>query len=178
MTSIPQTSSMTPTLEELGTALLRNITEQRSLHDRMRSLLREKREAIRTADFRALSALVAAERDVATAITAREQQRLSLLEQAQPWFGHPDNATVSLIADRISDDDGTALRDAATSLRESLTQLRAESTVLRDAATRLSEHLGGLVQTVQAAMSRAKVYGRTGQLALNATVDASLDLKT
>lgn len=165
-------------LHALGERLLVILREQDALHDLMLDLLRRKREAIRIANFDALAPLSAEERKAATAITDREGIRLTLLEKAQPWLDADVEPTVSAIADRLDGDLAEHLRVYAGILRNKLETLRTESAVLRDAATSLSDHLAGLVQTVQSAISRAKVYGRTGRLAMNASIDASLDLKT
>ncbi|MCA9296685.1 MAG: flagellar export chaperone FlgN [Phycisphaerales bacterium] len=174
----PETTGTRTTLESLGQRLLVILREQDALHDLMLDLLRRKRETIRIANFNALAGLSAEERRTATAITEREEIRLTLLEKAQPWFDPDTVPTVTAIADRLDGELAEHLRVYAGILRHKLETLRTESAILRDAATSLSDHLAGLVQTVQSAISRAKVYGRTGQLAMNASIDASLDLKT
>ncbi|MEM7228260.1 MAG: flagellar protein FlgN [Planctomycetota bacterium] len=172
------TSHASPdTLDDIADAMLPILREQIVMHEAMLKLIRQKRDSIRDADFGSLASLSRAEQKCASAMTTLEQQRLALLERAQPWFGTGE-PTVSGLCDQLRHERGEEIRELAEELRTRLVNLRAESAVLRDAAMRLSGHLSGLVQTVQSAISRAKVYGKTGQLAMNASIDASLDLKT
>lgn len=169
--------SATPSLNKVAQAMLANFEEQLRMHAFLLEMIRAKREAIRDADFPALHELAAREQQIATAVTEREHQRLRLLEASQPLLPG-EEVTVAAIAARVPTELAEPLLAHAATLRETLQTLQAESTVLRDAATRLSDHLAGLVQTVQAALSRAKTYSRTGQLAMNASMDASLDLRS
>ncbi len=63
-------------------------------------------------------------------------------------------------------------------LRSTIEEVRGSSRIVRAAADALARHMGGLLQTVQSALSRARVYSDQGRIATGAQYQFCLDLKS
>jgi predicted signal transduction protein with EAL and GGDEF domain len=158
-------------------AALRGLIEA---HDRLLALLERKREAIRSADLAALSAMAGDEQREIERIITLDAQRVEAIRALAAWLKRPaaPAPTVSEIAAAAGEPAGPRLAALGAQLRDRLIEAHRASSVLRAAAEALSRHMTGLIQTVQSALSRARVYGQRGRIDPGAQVQFALDIRS
>ena len=149
-------------------------------HQRLLQCIERKREAIRHADINAISEICNQEHAILRRISDFEKHRLELIGRITQSLAPNASAplTVSEIALQASEPQRSALQTAAAQLRDALEAVRRESAVVRAAAESLSRHMSGILQTVHAALSRARVYGSRGRITLGAQVQSLVDVKS
>ncbi len=177
----PDPRSATPTdcagMVEALEAILR---AQVQGHTRLLACIERKRTAIRSADIRAVESLCGEENAITPKICDLEKKRLDVIGRLTAALAPSAAAplTVSEIAARLDQQKQERLLALAAQLREVLADVKKQSAIVRAAADALARHMGGIVQTVHSALSRAGVYGHRGRIILGAQVASSLDLKS
>jgi hypothetical protein len=158
------------------------LVQQEELYARLRILVAERREAVRTADLDRLRTSLEEERRVVARLADLDKQRTDIaaalgrrLGLVQP--GRPVQVDIAQLAARAPQ--GIRERLVATSerLKHEILLVRRESGVVRQAAEALAGHLAGILQSVSGAFAGARCYGPAGRVA-TATPIRSLDLKT
>ncbi len=160
--------------------LERILRDQLEGHRRLLSCIERTREAVRTADMAAIETHCRQEHEIASALAELEKGRLALVgrltERLRPGADLP--LTIGEIAAITGGDVGSRLAALAAQLKSEVTAVRRESSVVRTAAEALSRHMAGLMQTVQAALCRAQVYGRRGRIASSVQKQFCIDVTT
>ncbi|HWB20957.1 MAG TPA: flagellar protein FlgN [Phycisphaerales bacterium] len=180
MSSRTDTSVMPAELTKLSDLLehvLRNlVASQQSLL----VCLDEKRTAVRVADTPALGSICARERTCIQRIEELDSQRSEIMRRLAPLVGIKANGAVriSAVADAIGEDAGKRLQTISQELRDLVLRVQKESSIVKNAMEALSRHLGGIVESVNGAMSRARVYGRKGRISVGVQLAGTVDLKS
>lgn len=178
MTTAPAT---TPADRDRRIVVLeRMLRAQLEGHERLGHCLARKREAIRTADIEAITAVCREEQVIVERLAEVEKQRLQLIgvftQEMAPRAARP--LTVREIAAGIEPERGGPLLELADTLKKTVSAVRGESAIVREAAEALGRHMAGLMQTVRTALAGAGTYGRGGRLAAGTPVRSGLDVKT
>lgn len=176
--SPPRASQMDfPAAAEALDRLLRGLLEA---HQRLLACLNRKKEAIRKADVDALAAMGSEESALVSRIEEIERHRAGVMaviaRLAPPDAAQP--LTVSAIARMLPEPRQSHMLALAAQVRDALQDVRRESSVIRAAAESLSRHMTGLVRTVHSALSRARVYGNRGTIAVATSLPSMLDIKS
>lgn len=152
---------------------------------RVLGVIERQRTAIRTADAAALHTATREEESIVRVLAALDAQRGQMLAHLhRKWLPQErQSPTLSQILQGAPEQVADALRRArmqalANHLRQAVDTSKSRSAVVRSAAEMLSRHIAGIQQTVHSALSRARVYGRRGKLALGAATPAAVDLKS
>ncbi|MHC4991077.1 MAG: flagellar protein FlgN [Planctomycetota bacterium] len=161
-------------LDALEGLLREELDDHRSLLE----TLDRQREAIRVADASALGECAEKEQQILQLLRARERHRSRLVEQLRNELGGEAPATISSLADHAEEPLRTRLLSVAAELREAVARARRESSIVRAAAEALTRHLGGLLQSMQAAVGSAGVYGRRGRIDTASPLACSVDLRS
>ena len=165
-------SSMT-LVDRLGAVL----HEEVQLTLALTELVRAKRDAIRQADIDTIVALSADEqrqlRRLAEVDGRRRAAAMLLTTSLEADAREP--LGLRLLARRIGGTRGTALEKIGDTLRQSSRELRRESAIVARASDRLMQHVNGLLQTVQAAVSSSGTYGRAGRPAAGSSTALGID---
>ncbi|MCA9284977.1 MAG: flagellar protein FlgN [Phycisphaerales bacterium] len=162
--------------QRLVEALTETLRAQLDAHRELLPLLERKRDAIRTASADALRTTIEHERRVVRRLEQLERQRGALMERLAAALGLPRDATASAIAAAVGEPVERRLLALAAELREVVERSRRESSVLRAAADALAQHMHGVLQSVQGALSAARVYGRAGRIDAGAQLRCAVDL--
>lgn len=161
-------------------ALESTLRSQLDEHQKLLTLLQRKREAVRHAKIDAIGELIEHERmqieRIAELERGRDQIVQRLTQQLQP--GSTEPMPLAAIAERADEPVQSRLLGIAAQLRDLVKEVRQTSSVVRNAAEALSNHISGVMQTFHAALSRAGVYGRQGQLATGSQTEYSVDVKS
>jgi hypothetical protein len=167
-------------LETAARALLRMLAALAESHRELLGLIREKREAIRTADIARITATCEAEQRVARRIGDIEKQRLALIGELAPALGETVAPTLALreIAARVEEPLRGRLHEESEALRRDVEAVRRESSIVTAAADGLNRHLAGIMQKVHGALSRVGVYERRGRIAVGSQMDFCVDVKS
>ncbi|TVQ51620.1 MAG: hypothetical protein EA377_12215 [Phycisphaerales bacterium] len=149
-------------------------------HARLLELLEEKRQAVREAQMQKIGELADREREIARRILEMDRHRQELLRRIAPLIGArgDEPLSVSRIAAAVDEPRRSEIEHAAQQLRERVEDVRHASSVVRTAAEVLANHMAGVMQRVNWALSRAGVYGSSGRVAVGAQMDFCVDLKT
>jgi len=173
----PLAAADVPTKLDLLEKILR---AQIEIHHRLLDFIERKREAIRTADLSQIESLCQQENVVAQKLAALEKHRLDLVGQLtmvfQPKAERP--LTMTDIAMRLAEPQQSRLTALAAQLREDLTKVKQQSSIVRAAAETLARHMSGIMQSVNSALSKARVYGQRGRLVVGAQVQSIVDFKS
>jgi hypothetical protein len=161
-------------LNQLEQILRRQLTD----HERMLVCLERNREAIRQADMDAIKSVCEEQNAIVQQLAELEKSRLvvvgRLTQRLRPQAPAP--LSMSQIAEALDEPAGRRLSALAAQLRNAVEEVRAASAVLKAAGQALARHMSGLMQTVQSALTRARVYSPRGQLALGAQSRYAIDL--
>jgi len=153
---------------------------QIEIHHRLLEFIQGKKEAIRTADLAKIESLCQQENVVAQKLAALEKHRLDLVGQLtmvfQPKAERP--LTMTDIATRLPEPQQGRLTALAAQLRDDLAAVKQQSSIVRAAAETLARHMSGIMQTVNSALSKARVYGQRGRLVVGAQVQSIVDFKS
>jgi hypothetical protein len=170
----------TPSIDALASTLERVLRAELDLHQQLLRCVREKRESVRTAAIARVTEICVQERTLVQALTTVEKQRVKIIgdlsKVMKPESTQP--LTLTAIALETASPQQDRLLAFAGQLRETVTDLRRESSIVRSAAESLSRHMSGVVQTVHAALSRARVYGDRGQIAMGSQVQSVVDIRS
>jgi len=164
----------------IGEGLERLLRGQLEANQQLLACVQRKRQAIRTADIAAISAICADEHTIVQRLTEIEKHRLELVGRItaalQPKSDKP--LTISQIAHNLAEPNQTRVVALAAQLRDAMIDLKKQSSIVRSAAEALGRHMSGIVQTVHSALSRARVYGRRGRIDMGAQLQSVLDIKS
>jgi len=153
---------------------------QIEIHHRLLDFIQRKKEAIRTANLAQIESLCQQENVVAQKLTALEKHRLELVGQLthvfQPKADRP--LTMTEIATRLPEPQQGRLTALAIQLRDDLTRVKQQSSIVRAAAETLARHMSGIMQTVNSALGKARVYGQRGRLVVGTQVQTIVDFKS
>ena len=167
-------------VDELAARLEQILGGQQQQYQKLGQLIHRKREAIRQADMNAIAELCQQENTIAQHVTEMEKARLiltgELTRELVPAASRP--MSISEVAKAVDEPNRSRLLQLSQSLRTTIEEVRAASSIVRAAADGLSRHMGGLLQTVQSALSRARVYSDQGRIANGAQYQFCLDLKS
>jgi hypothetical protein len=149
-------------------------------HKRLLSCIERKRLAIRTADIDSIAAICGEENTLIQKLGEVEKRRIELIGRFTAHFAPkaPIPLTVSQIADAVGDPASTRLLAHAAQLKDMIRKVRRESSIVRTAADALNRHMTGIVQTVNGALSKARVYGNRGRIVVGAQMQTSVDIKS
>jgi hypothetical protein len=160
--------------------LMRILVAQVERHRRLLACIERKRQAIRTADIDGITNLCRTEQAIAHRLGDLEKQRLGLVgrltEAIAPRAARP--LSLREIAALADPERRRRLEALAETLRDAIGKVRRESSIVTAAADVLSRHMTGIMQTVNAALSRVGVYERRGRIALGAQMDFCVDVKS
>ena len=147
-------------------------------HNQLLVLIQQIREAVRKADLQEIVSLCKQENTLADRLAELEKERLvmvgTLTELLAPTAQVP--LTLGRIAEAVGQPASHALSELGEKLRSIVAEARQASSVLRAASESLGRHMGGLMQTVQGAISRASVYSRRGRIAGDTHSQLGVDL--
>lgn len=171
--------SATPTVPpEHVERLKRILHELLGGHNQLLVLIQQIREAVRKADLQEIVSLCKQENTLADRLAELEKERLvmvgTLTELLAPTAQVP--LTLGRIAEAVGQPASHALSELGEKLRSIVAEARQASSVLRAASESLGRHMGGLMQTVQGAISRASVYSRRGRIAGDMHSQLGVDL--
>ncbi len=180
MSSREVESTALTNVDELVMQLELLLRSQQQDYENLGQMIQRKREAIRHADMNAITDLCQQENTVAQHVTEMEKTRLILTAELtraiDPKASRP--FSISEVAQAIDEPNRTRLLQLSQTLRGTIEEVRSASSIVRAAADGLSRHMGGLLQTVQSALSRARVYSDRGRIATGAQYQFCLDLKS
>lgn len=173
-------TSPSPSMQSMVDALESMLRSQLEQHEKLLKLLERKRDAVRHARIDVIGEIISEERTLISRITeidrAREQIVARLTELLQPGATKP--IALADLAEHVEGSAQSRLLGVAAQLREVVTQVQQTSSVVRSAAESLSNHINGVMQAFHAALSRAGVYGRQGQIAGGTQMEHSVDVKS
>ena len=183
--SAPGAATTQTAADESLDLLERLLQGQLDGYRRILGAIERQRTAIRTADAAALDTATREEESIVRALTVLDAQRGQMLAHLhKKWMPQERRAaTLSQILRSAPPDVADAQRRArlealANHLRQAVETSKSRSAVVRSAAEMLSRHIAGIQQTVHSALSRARVYGRRGKLAMGAATPATVDVKS
>jgi len=178
--ALPRTGSLSDSLPAMLEGLEKLLRAQLEAHQSLLTMLERKREAVRQAKIETIGEIVEQERTLIARISeierGREQLVVRLTQHLQPDANEP--LALSVIAEQAAEPVQSRLLGLSAQLRELVMDVRQTSSIVRNAAEALSNHISGVMQTFHAALSRAGVYGRQGQLAGGAQMEFSVDVKS
>ena len=166
-----------PPVDELRAALARELDDHRALL----VCLEQKREAVRVADVDAITRLCEEEMVIVQRLTALEQTRAGLITRASVALrpNTVESLTLSEIADALDAGKpgaGETLRVLTDALRHAADKIKRDSTVVANAARSLIRHVAGVMQVVNGALSRGRLYERRGRIAMGSQTEFSVDV--
>ena len=180
MSSREPESTTLRNVDELVMQLELLLRSQQQDYENLGQMIHHKREAIRHADMNAITDLCQQENTIAQKVTETEKARLVLTAELtrtiDPEASRP--LSMSEVAQAIDEPNRSRLLELSQTLRGTIEEVRAASRIVRAAADALSRHMDGLLQTVQSALSRARVYSDRGRIATGAQYQFCLDLKS
>ena len=160
-------------------ALERLLRDQLAMHRSILQCMARKKHAIRMADITSVTKICAEENNIIQRLAEAEKQRLALVGKLthviKPASSQP--LSVMEIVAEAPEPLRSRVAALAAQLRESLQLVQRESSIVQSAADTLNRHMTGIMQTVHAALSRARVYGQRGRIAVGAPMPSVLDIK-
>ena len=140
------------------------------------------REALRKADGVALEQVGLEQQQIAKTLATLDQQRerlaVAMQKHIAPKVTNLLPLTNLLAAASADVEQRERLMSIAADLRNTIETAKHRSSIVRNAAETLNKHIAGIQQTVHSALSRARVYGRRGKLALGSAMPAAVDIKS
>lgn len=169
---------MAETLEQHTAALESVLQQQVQAHEALLSLLERRRQAMRTADTRAVNELCALENEKVQAISELEKQRLTLVAKLtlaiDPTAAEP--MRMGELAERLPEPARGRLLVLRHQLMQRMARVREASSVARRAAEALMKHVHGLVQTIGVLSTGVSTYSQQGQPPRQATAVSTINL--
>lgn len=149
-------------------------------HKRLLSCLERKRHAIRSADIESVTDICGEENTLIQKLGDVEKRRIELIGRFTGHFAPKAGAplTITQIAETIGEPASARLLAHAAQLKDMIKTVRRESSIVRTAADALNRHMTGIVQTVNCALSKARVYGNRGRIIVGAQLQSSVDIKS
>jgi len=140
----------------------------------------DSQNCLRTADTMRLALCLKRERELVEAIDRLEQRRKVVVATLASTLGMVSEEEIRLgaLAQAVGEPAQSTLLELGETLRESITVVRDAGGVLQDSCEALLGHVTGLMQTIQAGLSKTKLYGRDGRIGAGAAMCGGLDLRT
>lgn len=140
----------------------------------------DSQDCLRTADTPRLALCLKRERELVDAIDRLEQRRKVVAATLASAMEITSEGEVRLraLAEAVGEPAQSVLLELGETLRESISAVRDAGGVLQDSCEALLGHVSGLMQTIQAGLSKTKLYGRDGRIGVNAAMCGGLDLRT
>ncbi|GEM_PF-4241841 len=163
-------------VQRLGQILREAIT----LNQNLLQCITDSQECLRTANTARLVLCLKKEREFVDSIDRLEQRRKVVAATLASALGITCDNEVRLsdLAEAVGEPAQSLLIELGESLRESITAVQQAGGVLRESCESLLGHVSGLMQTIQAGLSKTKLYGRDGRIGVNAAMCGGLDLRT
>lgn len=153
--------------------LVEHLTEAYESLDR---IAEERRQAVVSADLRALAECVRAENEQVQHIARLDADRGAIVrEAAQGTRLDPASTTLTQVARTISEPRRSAILDAARRLRLLIEQVQRKNNSAKAALDKLSRHMQGLLRAAESRHSHSGAYGRSGTVRVGAPVVTALD---
>jgi hypothetical protein len=166
--------------EDVVRKLEENLRAQLDGHRRLLACIESCREALRRADLETIGSACTEEHAITHELGELEKARLalvgSLTERLSPRAARP--MALGQIAASLGGPGGTRLAAVAGDLRRVVEDVTRRSAVVRAAAESLSRHMAGIMQVVNGALGRARVYGRRGRLETGEQGQFCVDVRT
>jgi len=142
--------------------------------------MERKRQAIREANIDVVNKVCAEESAWANALAELDKRRHMAIAQLARAIDPASRASlpISALAPHLEQATGARLLALAAQLRDVLDQVQRTSSIIRTAADALSRHMSGIVQSVQMAMSRSRLYSPRGRVETCSQLRFSVDLKS
>jgi hypothetical protein len=149
-------------------------------HRTMLAGIEAQREAVRHARAGELASLSEAQRGTAARIAALEKRRAQVMQEVTRHMRPTATAPITAreLAALAGGAAGATVLELSGQLKMLIEETQRSSSILRAAADMLGRHMAGIMQTVQSALSRARLYSRAGQLTPGAPWPTSVDLKS
>lgn len=157
------------------------LREATTLNEELLGCLTASQECLRTADTSRLAQCLKKERDLVSAIDSLEQRRkvvAATLASALELATDEGEIRLSSLAEALEEPTRSELLELGESLKQSIGAVQNAGGVLRDSCASLLGHVSGLMQTIQAGLSKTKLYNRDGRIGVNSAVCGGLDLRT
>ena len=149
---------------------------------RVLQVLDRQREALRAANGQELEKATLEQQQITKTMVLLDQQRdrlaAALQKHAMPEARRGVPLTQVLQRLAIDEDARARTLSAANELRQTIETAKRRSSIIASAAEALNKHIAGIQQVVHSALSRARVYGRRGKLALGSSTPAAVDMKS
>lgn len=170
----PVAPNPAPTPESLSAEVESLLDAMRASQDSLLAAVREHREAIATADERAIQAGLDRHRLAFDEVRQVELRRAAL---ATRLGGRPAaRASFSQLLARVPGSDRERLTTLAAGVRELAITAQREQRALGEASLALAGHMEGLIRGVSARVSEAGTYGRRGYVESGARPVGVLDI--
>lgn len=171
---------MNDTMKTEVAQLEENLRRQIEAHRKLLGCIQRNREAVRLADMHRIRSNCEEQNAIAQQLAELEKTRLVLVgrltERLEPDARRP--VTLNRIAAALEEPAGGRFQALATQLKTAVDEVRKASAVVRAATDALARHMSGLMQTVQSALGRAKVYGRGGRIETGEQSQFCLDIRS
>ena len=140
------------------------ITQQTSAHERLLSLLKYKREALRTADRDQMSRSTEQENQAVQEISELEKERLRLVGELTLMVDPSAKQPMCLadLAQRLNEPSRGRLLVLRQHLIERIKRVQQETAVVKRATESVVRHMQGLFQMIGSAVGGGGVYSRCG----------------
>ncbi len=140
------------------------LKQQTAAHEKLLTLLKRKREAVRTAQHEQVASLTHQENQAVQAISDLEKQRLALVGEltliVDPAAKQP--MRLAQLAQHLEEPTRGHLLVLRQELADRLKQTQQETAVAKRVTETLVRHMQGLIQTVGGAITGVGVYSRQG----------------
>ena len=168
-----------PRLDEIE-LLEETLRRQLEGHRKLLGCIERNREAVRLADIEQIAGLCREQNGIVQYLAELEKARLALVgrltERLDPAAEKP--LPLKRIVETLDGPPRERISNLSEDLRSAIGEVRKSSAVVRGAADALSRHMSGLMQTMQAALGRALVYGRRGRLETRGQNQYCLDIRS
>jgi len=140
----------------------------------------QQREAIRHSRIGEMVRLGDMQSAAAARLAALEKRRVQVMHDVTRLLRPTATSVMTAreLAAIVGGASGANLLALADELRGLVMATQRSSSILRAAADMLGRHVAGILQTVQSALSRARLYSRAGQVTPGAPLQFTVDLKS
>ena len=149
-------------------------------HQRLLKCIERKRQAIRAADIESITTICGEENSLIQKLGEVEKRRIEMIGRFSQHFTPKATApmTVGQMAESLGEPASSRLLAHAAQLKDMIRKVRRESSIVRTAADALNRHMTGIVQSVNGALSKARVYGNRGRIIVGTQLQTSVDIKS
>lgn len=165
-------------IDEQVTTLEQLLRDLLTEHLRLIDLAGRHREALRSADGKAITDL-SIERDAVNArISSLNGQRTSVMAAlATQAGGDGSGITVQAIAQSLAHPQSATLLTLAEQLRSAIESTRREHSILRDATAAFAGHINGVLSRAFEMCAPARTYTSAGRVSTASSLPGALDVR-